>query len=56
MLRAVSFTDLNIGTIVGEDGTILRTTNGGTDWYEQSSGTIQYLLDVDFTNANIGHA
>jgi len=29
-LTGVSFTDGKIGTVVGENGTILRTTNGGT--------------------------
>jgi hypothetical protein len=28
-LHGVSFTDANNGTVVGDDGTILRTTNGG---------------------------
>ena len=42
----VSFTGTNIGTTVGDLGTILRTTNGGTDWIEQSSGTLTPLLSV----------
>ena len=33
-LRDVSFSDLNTGTIVGDYGTILRTTTGGATWVE----------------------
>ncbi|MBK7499511.1 MAG: hypothetical protein IPI19_10485 [Ignavibacteriales bacterium] len=38
-LWAVSFTDSNIGTAVGDHSIILRTTNGGATWTSQSSGT-----------------
>ncbi len=37
-LYAVSFTDANAGTAVGEGGTILRTTDGGAHWTIQTSG------------------
>ena len=37
-------------------GTILRTTNGGTTWTSQSSGTTNYLYGVSFTDANTGTA
>jgi hypothetical protein len=53
-LLGVSFTDANMGTAVGWDGTILRTTNGGTTWTEQTSGTTERLEDVSFTDANNG--
>ena len=33
------------GTAVGGNGTILRTTNGGTNWFPQISGTT-YSLEV----------
>ena len=46
--------EADIGTVVGISGTILRTTNGGTNWISQSSGTIEYLRDVSFSDANIG--
>ena len=55
-LRSVSFTDVNNGTAVGEAGTILRTTNGGTSWINQSSGTTNTLFGVSFTDANNGTA
>src|SRR5947207_1642864 len=53
-LRPVSFTDANTGTVVGDSGTILRTTDGGATWKSQSSGTTNYLTGVSFTDANTG--
>ncbi|MFH1198385.1 MAG: YCF48-related protein [bacterium] len=53
-LYGVSFTDENNGTAVGISGTILRTTNGGTNWTIQTSGTTNDLLGVSFTDANNG--
>ncbi len=55
-LHGVSFTDANTGTVVGSFGTILRTTDGGTNWTPQSSGTTWDLLDVSFTDASTGTA
>ena len=52
----VSFTDVNNGTAVGYNGTILRTTNGGTNWISQTSGTTTTLFGVSFTDANTGTA
>ena len=51
-LYGLSFTDANNGTVVGEKGTILRTTDGGATWKAQSSGTTGNLYGVSFTNAN----
>ena len=42
-LNGVFFTDANTGTAVGDVGTIIRTTNGGTNWTCQSSGTTHVL-------------
>jgi photosystem II stability/assembly factor-like uncharacterized protein len=53
-LLGVSFTDANIGTVVGSGGTILRTTNGGTDWTAQASGTTWDLNAVNFVNKDYG--
>ena len=58
-LNAVSFTDANNGTAVGEGGTVLRTTDGGSHWTIQTSGyegTGIILLGVSFTDANTGMA
>jgi photosystem II stability/assembly factor-like uncharacterized protein len=56
LLSSVFFTDANTGYAVGYDGTILKTTNGGTDWTAQSSGTTKWLHLVYFTDANTGYA
>ena len=52
----MSFTDVNTATVVGWNGTILRTTNGGTTWTSQSSGTTNFLYSVSFIDANTGVA
>ncbi|MBI5463408.1 MAG: T9SS type A sorting domain-containing protein, partial [Ignavibacteriales bacterium] len=55
-LYSVVFTNANIGTIVGSDGIILRTTDGGTNWTKQTSGTTNHLNGVSFTDVNTGTA
>jgi len=42
------------GWVVGDNGTILKTTNGGDTWVAQTSGTTANLLAVHFVNANRG--
>ena len=39
---------------MGYSGTILRTTNGGTNWTPQTSGTTKELNGVFFTDTNNG--
>jgi hypothetical protein len=53
-LKGVFFTDANNGVVVGDGGTILRTTNGGRTWTSQPSGTTNHLYAVFFTDANTG--
>src|SRR6267142_2457508 len=55
-LRGASFVDTNTGTVVGEYGTIVRTTDGGNSWTIQASGTTQTLWAVSFTDLNNGTA
>jgi photosystem II stability/assembly factor-like uncharacterized protein len=55
-LRSVTFLDVNIGTLVGNDGIIKRTSDGGTTWSSQPSGTTEVLEDVCFTNIDAGTA
>jgi photosystem II stability/assembly factor-like uncharacterized protein len=55
-LAAVFFTDANTGTVVGDSGTILHTTDSGGTWASQSSGTNYPLTGVHFTDANTGTA
>ncbi len=45
-LKSVYFKDNNNGWAVGENGTILNTTNGGSEWTSQNSGTAQTLRSV----------
>ena len=54
-LRAVYFTDANTGYVTGENGTILKTNNGGATWMAQSSGTTEVLAAVYFTDPNTGY-
>jgi hypothetical protein len=49
-LRAVSFTNANKGTVVGDSGTILRTTNGGSLIENQRGVPQQYLLSQNYPN------
>ncbi len=53
-LTAVSFIDSDNGTAVGYEGTILRTTDGGTTWTSQTSVTKNHLEGVSFTDSNNG--
>ena len=55
-LTAVAFVDTNTGTVVGDGGVILRTTNGGAAWIRQESGTTSALLAVSLIDSNIGTA
>ena len=55
-LYGVHAVDTSIVIAVGASGTILRTTDGGTTWTPQSSGTIWPLNGVFFTDANTGTA
>ena len=41
---------------MGENGTVLATTNGGATWREQDSGSSKYLQAVAFTDATHGWA
>ena len=52
----VSFVDTNTGTVVGQDGIILRTTDGGNTWTVQFSGTGYSFQAVSFIDADSGIA
>ncbi|MEO1434864.1 MAG: YCF48-related protein [Bacteroidota bacterium] len=56
LLTDVFFIDANIGWVVGADGTILKTTNGGDSWTAQTSGVTTSLRGVHFLDANRGWA
>jgi photosystem II stability/assembly factor-like uncharacterized protein len=53
-LNDVYFLDKNIGWIVGRDGTILNTINGGENWTKQNSGATLELTSVQFLNESVG--
>ena len=53
-LSSIYFIDDNNGFAVGESGSIMRTTNGGNNWYEQTTLTVYDLRDVYFINLNTG--
>ena len=53
-MKNVFFTDANTGTVIGNSGIILRTTDGGITWAPQTSGTTNNLERVFFTNTNTG--
>ena len=52
----VSFTNVNNGTAVGSGGIILRTSDGGQNWFSQTSGTTNFLYGVSFIDINNGIA
>ena len=52
----MTFIDVTTGTSVGTSGIILRTTDGGSTWVSQNSGTTNQLNEVVFTDANTGTA
>lgn len=53
-LNSVDFVDNNTGYSAGAYGTILKTTDGGTDWSQINSGTDKSLMSLSFVNANTG--
>lgn len=48
------FVDDKRGWMVGDLGTVLTTSDGGTSWQRQASGTELPLTTVHFVNAQIG--
>ena len=52
----VDFVSATHGYAVGDAGTILATTNGGSTWTAQTSGSTAALLSVHFVSATTGWA
>ncbi|MFN8274955.1 MAG: T9SS type A sorting domain-containing protein [Flavobacteriaceae bacterium] len=46
----------NVVVVVGNSGTILKTTDGGEHWIPKTSSTTEHLVKVQFVNANVGYA
>lgn len=57
-LYAVTFLNATTGIAVGDNGTIVRTTNGGATWQQVFSDpdSADTLYDVSFANATTGWA
>lgn len=53
-LRGVWFTHQDTGVVVGYNGTILRSNNGGTSWTSVNSGSSNHLLGIHFINSSTG--
>jgi photosystem II stability/assembly factor-like uncharacterized protein len=55
-LRSIYFKDIDNGVAVGENGTVLYTTNAGLNWYLADSKTTSFLMDADYDNQGNGYA
>jgi len=55
-LYAVDFVDNNTGYAAGNFGTILKTTDNGSNWNKVNTGFSDRLLSLDFIDANTGFA
>lgn len=55
-LNRLCFLDSLSGWVVGDSGTIIRTTNGGQSWVHQESGVTDDIIDIFMLNANRGWA
>jgi photosystem II stability/assembly factor-like uncharacterized protein len=53
-LNSVKFINSNVGFILGSDGLILKTTDGGDNWMEIPSNTINKLADIYFIDETRG--
>ena len=55
-LLDIDFVDPDHGWAVGQDGTIIATSDGGQTWQAQDSGFDLTIRSVDFTDARTGWA
>jgi hypothetical protein len=55
-MSGVSFVNPDTGLVVGENGKVLFTSNGGATWTAQVSGVSDWLASVKFVNANVAYA
>lgn len=54
-LYDVYFINTQTGWACGNNGTIVKTTNGGNNWFGQTSGTTFSVESIHFVNSNIGY-
>lgn len=55
-LRSVAYVDASNAWVVGDDGAIRKTADGGTTWTVSPSGTTEPLHSVFFLDVNTGWA
>jgi photosystem II stability/assembly factor-like uncharacterized protein len=55
-LLSVYFLNTELGWAAGDDGTILKTTDGGLNWSAQSLGTLDNVHSIYFSNPLVGWA
>ncbi len=55
-LAAVSFPNTSTGFTAGDQGKILKTTNGGVNWLQQTTGVNDNFNNIQFINTNTGWA
>jgi hypothetical protein len=55
-LKSSSFIDSNTGWVVGENGTIIKTVDGGSTWTSQTTNTTNNLNGVSFISSTTGYA
>ncbi len=53
-LNAIHFVNQNVGWIIGNSGLIIKTTDSGNTWLEQSGGQDYYLHDLHFFDEQVG--
>lgn len=54
-LYDLNFINIQTGWVCGNNGTLLKTTNGGNKWFEQNTGIIDRPLNsIHFINENTG--
>jgi len=55
ILNDICFPSSSLGFAVGENGTLLKTSDGGNTWNIQSIGTSENLFQIEFPTPNIGY-
>ncbi len=56
MLNSIYFLNSNTGFAAGDGGVIVKTTNGGTSWFQMTTGVGNNIRDIYFINENTGIA
>lgn len=55
IMASVKFINLNTGWLCGQDGRILFSSNGGSNWSDQTSGVTVKLNEAFMVNQNTGY-